>query len=175
MSHTKVILIVVAAVSLILAPVICADSLQLKNGNFVQGKYLGGTERAVQFAVNGKMHLYDIDEILSISFGSASSDGGGIPSNAASNKSGADRRTNSLMAEDSPSMAPRTRVESGTVRTVEILWKQKPYGSYVNLPANDLHGAIAVCRGQRPSSEAKAGISGPTVTAICKASAVIHD
>jgi len=119
MSHTKVILIVMAGVLLILAPGIRADSLQLKNGNFVQGKYLGGTERAVQFAVNGKIHLYDIDEILSISFGSAASDGGGIPSKTACSKSPADGRTNSLMTEGSPSRARRTRVKSGTVRAGE--------------------------------------------------------
>ena len=120
MSHTKVILIVMAGALLILAPAIRADSLQLKNGNFVQGKYLGGTERAVQFAVNGKINLYDIDEILSISFGSATSDGGGIPSKTASSKFPADRRTNPCMTEGSPSRARRTRVKSGTVRAGEI-------------------------------------------------------
>lgn len=87
MSHTKIVLIALAGVLLTLAPGVRADSLQLKNGDFVQGKYLGGTERAVQFVVNGKIHLYGIDEILSISFASASADGG-IPSNAADRKSG---------------------------------------------------------------------------------------
>jgi hypothetical protein len=73
-------LIVLMGISLVLVPGLRADSLQLKNGNFVQGKYLGGTERAVQFEVNGKIRLYGIDEILSISFAAASADGG-IPSN----------------------------------------------------------------------------------------------
>jgi hypothetical protein len=78
--HIRTILIVLIGVSLVLVPGLRADSLQLKNGNFVQGKYLGGTERAVQFEVNGKIRLYGIDEILSISFAAASADGG-IPSN----------------------------------------------------------------------------------------------
>jgi len=85
MSHIKVILIALAGVLLAIAPSARADSLQLKNGNFVQGKYLGGTERAVRFVVEGKIHLYGIDEILSISFASADADGG-IPSNAADRK-----------------------------------------------------------------------------------------
>ena len=72
-------LIMVGAL-LIFAPGVRADSLQLKNGNFLQGKYMGGTERAVQFEVNGKMRLYDVGQILSISFAAASADGG-IPSN----------------------------------------------------------------------------------------------
>ena len=69
-------------VLLSLAPGVRADSLQLKNGNLIQGKYMGGTERAVQFEVNGKMRLYDIEQILSISFAAASVDGG-MPSNSA--------------------------------------------------------------------------------------------
>lgn len=75
-------LLIMAGVLLSLAPGVRADGLQLKNGNFVQGKYMGGTERAVQFEVNGKMRLYDIDQILSISFAAASVDGG-MPSNSA--------------------------------------------------------------------------------------------
>jgi hypothetical protein len=80
MRHIRGILIVLMGISLVLVPVLRADSLQLRNGNFVQGKYLGGTERAVQFQVNGKIRLYDINEILSINFAAASADGG-IPSN----------------------------------------------------------------------------------------------
>ena len=80
MRHIRAILIVMIGVFLVLVPGLRADSLQLKNGNFVQGKYLGGTERSVQFEVNGKIRLYGIDEILSISFAAASADGG-IPSN----------------------------------------------------------------------------------------------
>ena len=80
MRHIGGILIVVMGISLVLVPGLRADSLQLKNGNFVQGKYLGGTERAVQFEANGKIRLYDINEILSINFAAASADGG-IPSN----------------------------------------------------------------------------------------------
>jgi hypothetical protein len=80
MWHIRGILIVLMGISLVLVPGLRADSLQLKNGNFVQGKYLGGTERAVQFEVNGRIRLYGIDEILSISFAAASADGS-IPSN----------------------------------------------------------------------------------------------
>lgn len=81
MWNIRATLIVMAGISLIFVPGVRADSLQLKNGNFVQGKYLGGTERAVQFEVNGKVRLYTVDEILSINFAAASADGG-IPSNS---------------------------------------------------------------------------------------------
>jgi hypothetical protein len=82
MGHIRGALLVMAGVLLSLAPGVRADSLQLKNGNFLQGKYMGGTERAVQFEVNGKMRMYDVEQILSISFAAASVDGG-MPSNSA--------------------------------------------------------------------------------------------
>jgi hypothetical protein len=94
MRHIRAILIAMAGILLLLVPAVRADSLQLKNGNFVQGRYLGGTERAVQFEVNGRIRLYGIDEILSISFAAASADGG-IPSNSVGPKPSADTASNS--------------------------------------------------------------------------------
>ncbi len=82
MGHIRGALLIMVGVLLSLAPGVRADSLQLKNGNFIQGKYMGGTERAVQFEVNGKMRMYDVEQILSISFAAASVDGG-MPSNSA--------------------------------------------------------------------------------------------
>lgn len=81
MWNIRATLTAMAGILLIFVPGVRADSLQLKNGNFVQGKYLGGSERAVQFQVNGKVRLYEVDEILSINFAAASADGG-IPSNS---------------------------------------------------------------------------------------------
>lgn len=99
MRHIPGILIAMAGILLILVPAIRADSLQLKNGNFVQGKYLGGTDRAVQFEVNGKIRLYSVDEILSISFAAASADGG-IPSNNVDPKASADTVSKSAAADN---------------------------------------------------------------------------
>ena len=82
MGHIRGALLIMVGVLLSFAPGVRADSLQLKNGNFIQGKYMGGTERAVQFEVNGKMRIYDVEQILSISFAAASVDGG-MPSNSA--------------------------------------------------------------------------------------------
>src|SRR4029077_158877 len=100
MRHIRAISIAMAGILLVLGPVVRADSLQLKNGNFVQGRYLGGTERAVQFQVNGRIRLYDIDEILSISFAAASADGG-IPSNNAAVRPNANTELNSAAMDNS--------------------------------------------------------------------------
>lgn len=99
MRHIRATLITMAGMLLVLVPAVRADSLQLKNGNFVQGRYLGGTERAVQFEVNGKIRLYGIEEILSISFAAASADGG-IPSNNAAAKPSADTVSNSAASDN---------------------------------------------------------------------------
>jgi hypothetical protein len=94
MWHLRISIVAAAAIFFLCLPELRADSLQLKNGNFVQGRYLGGTERAVQFEVNGKSRLYSIEEILSISFAAASADGG-IPSNNADPKPNANTELNS--------------------------------------------------------------------------------
>jgi hypothetical protein len=89
MRQIQAILITMAGILLVIVPAMRADSLQLKSGNFVQGRYLGGTDRAVQFEVNGKIRLYGVDEILSISFAAASADGG-LPSNNVDPKANSD-------------------------------------------------------------------------------------
>jgi hypothetical protein len=94
MWHLRTIFMLMAGIFLLCLPELRADSLQLKNGNFVQGKYLGGSERAVEFEVNGKIRMYDIEEILSISFAAASADGS-IPSNNADPKPNANTELNS--------------------------------------------------------------------------------
>jgi len=45
-----------------------ADTLQLKDGRVVQGKFLGGTQASVQFESNGKIDLYDVNQVISITF-----------------------------------------------------------------------------------------------------------
>jgi hypothetical protein len=45
-----------------------ADTLQMKDGRVVQGKFLGGTQASVQFEVNGKIELFDVGQIISLTF-----------------------------------------------------------------------------------------------------------
>ena len=94
MWHQRTIFVLMAGIFLLCVPELRGDSLQLKNGNFVQGKYLGGNERAVEFEVNGKIRMYDVEEILSISFAAASADGS-IPSNNANPEPNANTELNS--------------------------------------------------------------------------------
>jgi hypothetical protein len=45
-----------------------ADTLQMKDGRVIQGRFLGGTQASVQFEVNGKIELYNVDQIISLTF-----------------------------------------------------------------------------------------------------------
>jgi hypothetical protein len=45
-----------------------ADTLQLKDGRVVQGKFLDGNQTYINFIVNNKTEQYNIDQIISITF-----------------------------------------------------------------------------------------------------------
>jgi hypothetical protein len=74
----------------------------MKNGAVVQGKYLGGSERAVQFEVAGKIELYAVGDVLSITFTGTPPAVSGAPAGGA--------MTNA-------SIAPRPAVSNNTAAT----------------------------------------------------------
>jgi hypothetical protein len=45
-----------------------ADTLQMKDGRVVQGRFIGGTQSSVQFEVNGRIELYNVDQVVSVTF-----------------------------------------------------------------------------------------------------------
>jgi hypothetical protein len=61
-------LLVIAAC--FLAPIVLADSLQLKNGSLIKGKFMGGTESEISFQVGSSVQKYSIDDIASLTFDS---------------------------------------------------------------------------------------------------------
>lgn len=56
-----------------------ADTLQMKDGRVIQGKFLGGTQASVQFEDKGKIELYDVDDIISVTFTSSGRDSSAPP------------------------------------------------------------------------------------------------
>src|SRR5215510_7832732 len=65
------------AVGLFFVSVAAADTLELKSGKVVQGKYLGGTAAILRFEVNGEVHTYSTNEIVALTFTGRS--GGATP------------------------------------------------------------------------------------------------
>ncbi len=45
-----------------------ADSINLRNGEVVQGTYIGGTPRQIRVDVNGEIRTYDVQQVQSVTF-----------------------------------------------------------------------------------------------------------
>ena len=45
-----------------------ADTLEMKDGRLIHGKYVGGSEHSIRFQVNGKEEIYAVTDILNLSF-----------------------------------------------------------------------------------------------------------
>jgi hypothetical protein len=60
-------LILMTAVA-VLAGASLADTIEMKSGQLIQGKFLGGSEHNVRFLVNGKEEMIPITDVLNISF-----------------------------------------------------------------------------------------------------------
>jgi hypothetical protein len=50
------------------AGLLSADTLTLRNGEVVQGTFLGGTARQIRMDLNGDVRTYDIDRVQSVTF-----------------------------------------------------------------------------------------------------------
>ena len=61
-------LIATATLGLFFMGVAAADTLELKDGSVVQGRFLGGTQALVRFSVNGQVQTYNVTEIVALTF-----------------------------------------------------------------------------------------------------------
>ena len=50
------------------ASMVWADTLQLKNGSLIKGKFLGGTETEISFQVSSTVQKYSVSDIVSLKF-----------------------------------------------------------------------------------------------------------
>ena len=55
--------------------VVWADSLELKNGSLIKGKFMGGTESEISFQVGSTVQRYNLTDIVSLRFDSDGSAG----------------------------------------------------------------------------------------------------
>jgi hypothetical protein len=61
-------LLAAITLGLFFAAVAAADTLELKNGKVVQGKYLGGTQAVLRFEVNGEVQTFNTIDIVALTF-----------------------------------------------------------------------------------------------------------
>jgi hypothetical protein len=64
-------------VALFFTGMAAADTLELKNGKVVQGKYLGGTQAVLRFEVNGEVQTFSTSDVVALTFTGRS--GAGAP------------------------------------------------------------------------------------------------
>jgi len=57
-----------AALGLLFAGVASADTLELKDGRVLQGRYLGGTQAVLRFEVEGNVQTFNVSEVVAITF-----------------------------------------------------------------------------------------------------------
>ena len=60
--------IATAALGLLVVAVASADTLELKDGRILQGRYLGGTQAVLRFEVNGNVQTFNVTEIVALTF-----------------------------------------------------------------------------------------------------------
>src|SRR5215475_1703400 len=58
---------------LLLAGIGLADTLELKDGRVIQGRYLGGTQSVLRFEVNGEVQTFPTNDIVALTFTRGSS------------------------------------------------------------------------------------------------------
>ena len=56
-----------------------ADSLTLRDGRHVQGKFSGGTQGVIAFSVGGATQYYDVSNVLVMTFDAEGSEAQGAP------------------------------------------------------------------------------------------------
>jgi hypothetical protein len=57
-----------AALSLLFVGAAAADTLELKDGRVLEGRFLGGTQALVRFSVNGEVETFNVTEVVALTF-----------------------------------------------------------------------------------------------------------
>src|SRR5258707_11310332 len=57
-----------AALGLLFVAVAAADTLELKDGRVLQGRYLGGTQAVLRFEVNGNIETFSVNDVVALTF-----------------------------------------------------------------------------------------------------------
>lgn len=61
-------LLIAVVVGLFLVAGAAADTLELKDGRILQGRYLGGTQAVVRFEINGEVQTFSTNDAVAITF-----------------------------------------------------------------------------------------------------------
>src|ERR1700739_688264 len=57
-----------AALGLVFVTVAAADTLELKDGRVLQGRYLGGTQAVLRFEIGVKVQTFGVNDVVALTF-----------------------------------------------------------------------------------------------------------
>lgn len=77
-------LISISVGGLVLASTATADTLELKTGEIIQGKFIGGSSMNIRFRVNGQEQVFATKDVLNIGFSDSADSANTAPPQAAS-------------------------------------------------------------------------------------------
>ncbi|MGC2476806.1 MAG: hypothetical protein WA485_20900 [Candidatus Sulfotelmatobacter sp.] len=95
-----------------------ADSLELKNGSLINGKYMSGTQTSISFQVGTSVQSYDVADIRSLRFDS------GAPGDPPSIPSKQPRAPLAMETDEVAKSSPSVTIPAGTrisVRTIDAI------------------------------------------------------
>jgi len=61
-------LLIIATLGILYVGAAAADTLELKDGRVIQGKYLGGTQAVLRFEVNGDVQTFSVNDVVAVTF-----------------------------------------------------------------------------------------------------------
>lgn len=99
-----------------------ADTLELKDGRVLNGRYLGGTAAQVRFEINGNVEVFRVSEIVALTFTGRSSVSAARPASpAASSAPGGVASTDAPSAYSAASAGGRVTVPAGTRLLIRMI------------------------------------------------------
>jgi hypothetical protein len=93
-----------------------ADSLELKNGSLINGKFIGGTETEISFKVGSSVQKYNVADVASLKFDSEPS--GDLPVRTFTSRSS---KTGMVAATEVPAYVTITAGTRISVRTIDAI------------------------------------------------------
>jgi hypothetical protein len=98
-----------------------ADTLELKDGRVLNGRYLGGTAAQVRFEINGNVEVFRVSEVVALTFTGRSSAASPASPPAASSAPGGVASTDARSADSATSAGGRVTVPAGTRLLVRMI------------------------------------------------------
>jgi hypothetical protein len=74
--------VVTAALGLLFVGAAMADTLELKDGRVLQGRYLGGTQAVLRFEVDGNVQAFSVNDVVALTFTHNSGSAAAVPAYA---------------------------------------------------------------------------------------------